>query len=71
MPHLPAPRMRCLCPRGGIARVNTEPEAMLDALYASALDVGAQRNQIYGYGRCNSNNGVWPRFLTHIGGQFW
>ena len=35
-----------------LLRVNTEPEAMLDALYASAVDVGAPgRDQIYGYGQ--------------------
>ena len=34
-----------------LLRVNTEPAAMLDALYASAVDVGAPgRDQIYGYG---------------------
>ena len=35
-----------------LLRVNTEPEAMLDALYASAVDAGAPgRDQIYGYGQ--------------------
>ena len=35
-----------------LLRVNTEPAAMLDALYASAVDVGAPgRDQIYGYGQ--------------------
>ncbi|GIR72396.1 MAG: hypothetical protein CM15mP74_36470 [Halieaceae bacterium] len=46
-----------------LLRVNTEPAAMLDALYASAVDVGAPgRDQIYGYGQLHFSNGGWPDF---------
>jgi hypothetical protein len=35
-----------------LLQLNGEPNLMLDALYASAVDVGAPgRDQIYGYGQ--------------------